>query len=771
MGNIAATLSLNVPAITALCTGQRGSIIYTASGAPYNIYNTYLGNPGLSGDFYIDTATGFYYGPKTTTWPLKPVFTLNVPTSAYPLVLVSGLTGLVVPTYGNNTVSLFGSNLSILGGINNNLSGVNSFIIGSNLTANLTGFTIVNNLSGNNIYDIAGNSNQWNTAYTYSNITSSAYTAATNLVNTTSANWNSAYTALTSTSATWNAANTVVAGNSGNWNTSYSVVSSLAYLTYTLNGSLSAIVPSRGTNVALGITSNIGGGNNNQALSAYSSVLGGRYNTASGNYSNVTGGFSGLAAGCYSNVAGGVCNTASGYGASIGGGTSNTASGFNAAIAAGAFNTASCCSNFIGGGRFNTASGARSIVVGGFCNTASGHYSFVAGGSGNSTNNFTNTFILGSGLSASQANYTYVNNISVQGNANVTGNVGIGTTATSTALTVNGTVSANNTISAPTFTAQGSTGGFNITDRSGSSASSTLYRQLGTNYISDSVTGNLVAIASGGNVGIGISNPGTTLTVNGSISALNAINSATASVAGTSSLFSVGDRMGGASTGAFYRSGGVNYLYDSNAGNVVAYTSGGNVGIGTSSPTNKVTATSSTQYKGISVNNGTNDIVQLIGQSSINDNGSIVLLNAGTAGTYIQANGNSYINGGNLGIGTALPTQALTIVGNVSATGYLAGGTPTNIQTGNYTLQDMDCGSVIYFNNTTTLSAILPNPNTVRNGYQVTVIQAGTGTVYFNANGLTLNQSYNLKHTSTRWSAATLSYNSTFGWTLFGDLA
>jgi hypothetical protein len=48
-------------------------------------------------------------------------------------------------------------------------------------------------------------------------------------------------------------------------------------------------------------------------------------------------------------------------------------------------------------------------------NLASGNYSFIAGGSANNTNGFSNTFILGSNISASQANFTYVNNLSVQG--------------------------------------------------------------------------------------------------------------------------------------------------------------------------------------------------------------------------------------------------------------------------------------------------------------------------------------------------------------------
>ena len=108
--------------------------------------------------------------------------------------------------------------------------------------------------------------------------------------------------------------------------------------------------------------------------------------------------------------------------------------------------------------------------------------------------------------------------------------------------------------------------------------------------------------------------------------------------------------------------------------------------------------------------------------------------------------------------------------GTLSATNIVAGSV-TNIFTSNYTLQDSDCNSILYFNSTSPLSAILPNPNTVRNGYQITIIQANTGTLYINSNGNTFNQAYQLYRTATRWSAATLTYSTTFGWTLFGDLA
>ena len=64
MSTYAATLSLNVPAITALCTGPRGyngATILTGSGVPSN-------SLGLSGDIYIDVQASYIYGPKTTIW-------------------------------------------------------------------------------------------------------------------------------------------------------------------------------------------------------------------------------------------------------------------------------------------------------------------------------------------------------------------------------------------------------------------------------------------------------------------------------------------------------------------------------------------------------------------------------------------------------------------------------------------------------------------------------------------------------------------------------
>ena len=415
----AATLSLNVPAITALCKGARGSIIYATSGLPTNVNNTYGGNPGLSADFYIDTSTGLYYGPKTDIWPATPIFTLNLPVSSYPLAFIPGTSSLTIPTYGTNTISLSSVNSSIFGGTGNALTGDNSFIIGSNITAAITGFTLVNNLSSTGtIYASAGNSNLWYSGYTNTSSNSANWQGTYTTVSANSAYWSGSTPIVAANSATWVSTYTTVSAGSASWQLAFDVINAFSYLTYTYNAGVSSIIPAHGTNYATGSASNVGGGQYNAATGCYSSVLGGVYNTASGDYSSITSGYSSRTLNSkYSNVAGGICNTASGYASTIAGGCGNVACGHNSAVASGYLNSSSNCGTFIGGGRFNTASGLRSSVVGGICNTASGDYSFVAGGSANSTKGYKSTFILGTDLSASRDNFTYVSNLSVQGNS------------------------------------------------------------------------------------------------------------------------------------------------------------------------------------------------------------------------------------------------------------------------------------------------------------------------------------------------------------------
>jgi hypothetical protein len=131
--------------------------------------------------------------------------------------------------------------------------------------------------------------------------------------------------------------------------------------------------------------------------------------------------------------------------------------------------------------------------------------------------------------------------------------------------------------------------------------------------------------------------------------------------------------------------------------------------------------------------------------------------------------------GGNVGVGTTTPNTNLTVVGNISATGNLFGGTSVNVQSGtSYTIVPSDNGTMIAStNNTTGLSAV-PSPNyTYPTGFQVGVIQLGTGRTTLSATATpTINQANGYYKTTKQYSTATLMYfGGTTGWVLFGDVA
>jgi hypothetical protein len=88
-----------------------------------------------------------------------------------------------------------------------------------------------------------------------------------------------------------------------------------------------------------------------------------------------------VASGLYSFIGSGDQNKASGNWSVIGGGFVNTVNQSSAAVLGGQNNTASAGSSIVGGGDTNTASGGFSAIVGGSNNLADASYSFVSGGS------------------------------------------------------------------------------------------------------------------------------------------------------------------------------------------------------------------------------------------------------------------------------------------------------------------------------------------------------------------------------------------------------
>jgi len=70
---------------------------------------------------------------------------------------------------GGRKNTVYGNYNSIINGQNNTLSGTNSFILGSNISASTSNYTFVNNLSSQGIVaSQGGNSNNWNSAYNIS---------------------------------------------------------------------------------------------------------------------------------------------------------------------------------------------------------------------------------------------------------------------------------------------------------------------------------------------------------------------------------------------------------------------------------------------------------------------------------------------------------------------------------------------------------------------------------------------------------------------------
>jgi hypothetical protein len=146
----------------------------------------------------------------------------------------------------------------------------------------------------------------------------------------------------------------------------------------------------------IGSTFRVGSGN--QSLGSYSTVSGGYCNTTLCNYSVIGGGFKNTIETCFSNIVGGQCNRICGIGNNqiIGGGSNNTSSGCQSFVGGGANNKAFGNNSVVGGGCCNTSSQGQSFVGGGFKNLSCNAGSFVGGGYCNTTSG--NHSVIGGGI-------------------------------------------------------------------------------------------------------------------------------------------------------------------------------------------------------------------------------------------------------------------------------------------------------------------------------------------------------------------------------------
>ena len=198
-----------------------------------------------------------------------------------------------------------------------------------------------------------------------------------------------------------------------------------------------------------------------------------------------------------------------------------------------------------------------------------------------------------------------------------------------------------------------------------------------------SISDSVMTILNGGNVGIGTTSPLVKLQVYG-----NPMPAAAdaASVEDMLTLYRNGSSTvwaGGASLSlGRYSAGGsspksrLDFKLKAAAGSntalpeltVMTMNSDGRVGIGTTSPTAKlnVKASGSTVDQIAVTHSGNTVEIAQLGQSANGNSAGALLLktNGGTDTIYLDAAGTSYINGGNVGIGTTSPGEKLHVVGN-----------------------------------------------------------------------------------------------------------
>ena len=147
---------------------------------------------------------------------------------------------------------------------------------------------------------------------------------------------------------------------------------------------------------------------------------------------------------------------------------------------------------------------------------------------------------------------------------------------------------------------------------------------------------------------------------------------------------------------------------------------------------------STTQFSGFVVTNGTNAVVKLQGNGVSNDNGTMTLYNGGSIGVNFTASGNSYLASGNsLGINNGSPSYPLDVTGNIrTTTGLLINGSTVidTIQSGNTSAQARTITLPNTGNATDTL-ALLAGGQTFSGANTFSGTTTLSGTTQFSGNG------------------------------------
>ena len=286
-----------------------------------------------------------------------------------------------------------------------------------------------------------------------------------------------------------------------------------------------------------------------------------------------------------------------------------------------------------------------------------------------STNSNGTIFLRPNGRSSTTAQSTFTTSLaSIGTNATFAGNVGIGTSSPDRKLHVNS--STTNIVA--TFESTDATAAISLQDNSTTNDSKVQVRAIGDDFNIVAGGTQRLTILNTGNVGIGETNPAVPLHItrdsasgeniallldNNNTTAGNEIGLLFRSMVGsTNTDFEIFGKANGAND--------MDLVFESDGSNErVRFTADGNVGIGTSSPSTRLeVAASATTNVDIAHFSNSNSVEKAIFKLNSLGAGQLVLRDAGNAeDVLISSHGDSYFNGGNVGIGTASPSAKLHI--------------------------------------------------------------------------------------------------------------